>query len=127
MRQPPMRSEHLGQSFRHAFRGLWHAFRSQRNVRIHAAAAVLVLGAGILFGATPLELALIVLTIAMVIVAELINSALEAVVDLAAPYIDPLAGIAKDVAAAAVLLTALTAVVVGALILGPRLIALTAR
>ena len=126
-RGPAMRSESLAASFRHAFAGLWHALRTQRNVRIHAIAAVVVLGLGLALRLTPLELALLAIAIAIVLVAELLNTAIEATVDLAAPYIDPLARVAKDAAAAAVLLAAVAAVVIGALVLGPHLLTLLGR
>lgn len=122
-----MRSESLGASFRHAFRGLWHALRTQRNVRIHAAAAAAVFALALGLGLTPLDVALLTMAVAIVFVAELVNTALEAVVDLSAPYVDPLARVAKDAAAAAVLLAALAAVLVGVLILGPHLLPLLGR
>jgi diacylglycerol kinase len=123
---PAMRSRSLADSFRHAFAGLWYTLRTQRNMRLHLAAALLVGALGLALGLTPVELALLVFAIALVMVAELVNTALEAVVDLAAPYVDPLAGIAKDVSAAAVLLSAVVAVLIGALVLGPHLLALLA-
>lgn len=114
----------FGESLRFAWAGLVWAWRTQGNLRRHAAAAVLALAFTRRLGVAPAEQALVVLTIALVFVAELFNTALEAVVDLYKHSYHPLAKTAKDVAAAAVLLAALAAVLVGVLILGPPLLKL---
>lgn len=108
-------------AFRHAFRGMFYAFRTQRNAWIHAlaTAAVGLLGCWARLSAT--AWAIIILTVALVFTAEFINTAIEAAVDLASPNQHPLAKIAKDVGAAAVLIAALAAVLIGLLILGPPL------
>ncbi len=108
-------------SFGHAFRGVWAALRSEVHLQIHAVATVVVIGLGFYFGITRLEWALVALAIAGVWAAELLNTAIEALTDLASPTYHPLAGKAKDVAAGAVLLAALGALVVGALVFGPYL------
>ena len=108
-------------SFGHAGRGVWSALRSEVHLRIHAVATVLVLGLGFYCGISRLEWALVALAIAGVWTAELLNTAIEALTDLASPDFHPLAGKAKDVAAGAVLLAAAGAVVVGALVFGPHL------
>ncbi|HWG44251.1 MAG TPA: diacylglycerol kinase family protein [Gemmataceae bacterium] len=108
-------------SFRHAFAGWWFVLRTQRNAWIHAVASVAVLAVGLWLELGRIEWAILALTIALVWVAEFVNTAVEAVVDLLSPNIHPLAKVAKDVAAAAVLIAALTAIVVGLLILGPPL------
>ncbi len=108
-------------SFRHAFAGWAYVIRTQRNAWIHSLASMGVFGLGLWLGLSSLEWAVIFLTIALVWMAEFINTALEAVVDLASPDLHPLAKVGKDVAAAAVLVGALTAVMVGLLILGPPL------
>ena len=108
-------------SFRHAFSGWWHVLRTQRNAWIHAVISVSVMLAGWWLGLSRLEWAILFLTLGLVWMAEFFNTALEAVVDLASPERHPLAKTAKDVAAAAVLLTALAAVVIGLLVLGPPL------
>lgn len=108
-------------SFRHAFAGWVYVIRTQRNAWIHSLASVGVLALGLWMGLSRLEWAMIVLAIALVWMAEFINTALEAVVDLASPNLHPLAKVGKDVAAAAVLVGAFTAAVVGLLILGPPL------
>jgi len=111
-------------SFVYAWRGILHVFRTQRNFRIHLAVAVLVLLAGVGVGMTSLELALLALTIALVLVAEVINTGVEAAVDLVTLDHEPRAEIAKDVAAGAVLLSAVFSVVVGILVFVPHLVRL---
>ncbi len=111
-----------GRAFRYAFSGWWHVIRTQRNAWIHAMVSVTVVGIGLWLGLSPSEWAIITITIAMVWTAEFINTALEAVVDLASPQHHPLAQVGKDVGAAAVLIAALSAAIVGFLILGPALL-----
>ena len=106
-------------SFGYAFRGWWYVLRSQRNVWLHVVISVIVIGVSTWIGLKPLEWAVIVLTMAIVFAAEFLNTAIEAVVDLASPRKHPLAKVGKDVGAGAVLIAALAAVVVGLLILGP--------
>jgi diacylglycerol kinase (ATP) len=101
--------------------------RTQANARIHAVFTVFVVIAGFASGISRLEWCAIVGVIGLVWTAEGVNTAIEAVVDLASPDMHPLAGKAKDVAAGAVLLAALAAVVVGLLVFGPRVLALLGR
>lgn len=108
-------------SFRHAFAGWWYVLRSQRNAWIHAVASVAVFVLALWLGLGRLEWSILMLTVALVWVAEFVNTSVEAVVDLLSPEIHPRAKVAKDVAAAAVLIAALAAVVIGLLILGPPL------
>ena len=108
-------------SFRFAFAGVRLMLLSQPNARLHAGATLLVVIVGSWLGLGRVEWALLVLVMGLVWVAESINTAIEAVVDLASPELHPLAKRAKDVAAAAVLAGALTAIIVGLLILGPPL------
>lgn len=110
--------------FGHAFRGLWHALRTQRNMRVHLAAAILVTIAGILLRISAVEFAMLYVAIAGVFIAEMFNTVIEICVDLAQPEYHPLARVAKDVAAGAVLLSAILAVVIGVFVLGPHLWAL---
>lgn len=107
-------------SLRYAWSGVYHAVRSQRHVRWHLCAAVVVLAAAVLGGVTPVELAVLLVTITLVLTAELFNTAAEAIVDLVSPEPHPLAKIAKDVAAGAVLVSAGGAVLVGLAIFLPR-------
>lgn len=111
-------------SFGHAFRGVWAALRSELHLQFHAVATVLVLGAGYYFKLSGLEWALVALAVASVWAAELFNTAIETLTNLVSPSYHPLAGKAKDVAAGAVLLAALGALVVGALVFGPKVWAL---
>jgi diacylglycerol kinase len=108
-------------SFRHAFDGGWHIIRREPNARIHAAAALLVVGLGAWLRLAARDWAVLVLAIGGVVALEAMNTAVERAVDLACPDDHPLAKITKDVAAAAVLIGAAVAVVIGLLILGPPL------
>jgi diacylglycerol kinase (ATP) len=108
-------------SFRYAFAGIGHVIRTQRNAWIHAVISLSVIGIGAWLRLARIEWALIALAMGVVWAAEIINTALEALVDLAAPEPHPRARIAKDCAAAAVLVTAIMAVVIGLLVLGPPL------
>jgi diacylglycerol kinase len=108
-------------SFRFAFAGWWYMLRTQRNAWIHAVISTMVFALGLWLGLGRLEWAVLVLTIGLVWMAEFVNTALEAVVDLASPDLHPLARVGKDVAAAAVLVGAATAAVIGLLVLGPPL------
>ena len=108
-------------SFGHAFRGVGAALRSEVHLRFHALATAVVIGLGFYYHIARLEWALVALAVASVWAAELLNTAIEALTDLASPAYHPLAGKAKDVAAGAVLLAALGAVVVGVLVFGPKL------
>ena len=109
------------QSFGHAFRGWWYVMRTQRNAWIHVVAATIVFVIALWLNVPPHGWALLILTIAMVFTAEFINTAIEAVVDLASPEKHPLAKVGKDVGAAAVLISAIAAILIGLLILGPPL------
>ena len=108
-------------SFRHAFHGWWYVIRTQRNAWIHASITTLVLILGLWLQLPARDWAVLILVIAMVWSAEFFNTSIEAVVDLASPVHHPLAKVGKDVGAAAVLIAAGAAVLVGLLILGPPL------
>ena len=108
-------------AFGHAFRGLWYVLQTQHNAWIHILFATAVIIVGLWVGLKPFDWAVIVLTIAMVFTAEFINTAIEAVVDLASPVHHPLAKVGKDVGAGAVLVAALAGIVIGLLIIGPPL------
>ena len=113
----------LPASFRYAAQGLIYGFRSQRNFRIHVVTGVFVFGLGLWLQLPLPQLAVLVLTVAAVLVLELINTATEAVVDLAiGRQFHPLARIAKDCAAAAVLVAALSSLVIAALLILPALL-----
>lgn len=108
-------------SFRYAFQGWGYVLRTQRNAWIHSAIATAVFLVGLWLELPARDWAVIILTAALVFSAEFINTAIEAVVDLATAEHHPLAKIGKDVGAAAVLVAALAAVLIGLLILGPPL------
>jgi diacylglycerol kinase (ATP) len=116
-----MYRSNLLSSFKYAFAGLAYLVRTQRNARIHLGISLVVIVLGFWSGLSRTEWAIIALTIGLVLAAESFNTVAEAAVDLASPQFHPLAKIAKDVAAGAVLLMAIAAVVVGLLILGPPL------
>jgi diacylglycerol kinase (ATP) len=109
-------------SFRYAGRGLADLFRYENNAKIHALAAVAVVGAGVWVRLSPLEWAVLVIQIGLVFAAEAVNTALEKLADRLTTQQDPLIRAAKDLAAGAVLITAITAIVVAALIFGPKFI-----
>jgi diacylglycerol kinase (ATP) len=118
---PERRRTTLLQSFNHAFQGLVHAVRYQRNMRIHMVVALVVLVVSVFLNVSRLELVIVFASIAFVIMAELINTAVEAVVDIVTEEFDPRAKVAKDVAAAGVLIAAINALVVAYLVLADRL------
>jgi len=111
-------------SFRFAFAGVVELFRSQANAKIHLGFCILVLVVGCYFDLTATEWCLVVFAIVSVFSAEAFNTALENLTDLVSPGHHPLAGKAKDLAAAAVLMTAAGAAIVGTVIFLPKLLAL---
>jgi diacylglycerol kinase (ATP) len=114
----------LPSSFRYAAKGLIYSFGSQRNFRIHVITGAVVFSLGLWLGLSLERLAVLVLTVAAVLVLELLNTATEAVVDLAiGRQFHPLARIAKDCAAAAVLVAALASMLIALLLLLPPLLA----
>ncbi len=108
--------------FRFAVRGMSHFFRTQRNARIQLAAAVLVVAAGLVLGLTATEWLVVVICIAMVLAAEMFNTAIELLTDLVSPNYSEKAGRIKDMAAGAVLLAAMAAIIAGLTIFLPRII-----
>jgi diacylglycerol kinase len=115
------------QSFRCALAGVAYVLRTQRNAHIELAAAVLTIAAGMWLRVTYLEWTLLALTIGLVFVAEMMNTAVEHAVDVATREQDPLARVAKDAAAGSVLTAIIVAFVTGLLVFGPRLWALIGR
>jgi len=108
-------------TFRYAFEGILHVLRTQPNAQIHAAISVAVVIVGLWLQIDRLEWAILLVMMAVVWVAEFVNTAVEAAVDLSTMEQHPMAKVAKDVAAGAVLVAAILAVIVGLLILGPLL------
>jgi diacylglycerol kinase len=108
-------------SFYFAFAGLWFLFRTQRNARIELAIGVGACAMGAWLHITRVEWAIVIFTIALVLILEGLNTAVECAIDLASPEIHPKAKVAKDLAAGMVLLASIASVLVGLLIFGPLL------
>jgi len=107
-------------SFGYAIRGIRYVFGTEANMKIHIAISILVIICGIVFAISLTEWIFCLLCIGMVVAAEMLNTAIENVVDLASPDQHPLAGKAKDIAAGAVLICAIISVVIGLLIFIPK-------
>ena len=114
------RKQPLFKSFGYAFEGIWTGISKERNMKIHCLAVILVTAVGTFVGLTPMEWCICLLLFGMVISLELVNTAVEAVVDLVTEERKPLAKIAKDTAAGAVLFTAIMAVIIGCIIFIPH-------
>jgi diacylglycerol kinase len=125
--QPPIsgvpRADFL-RSFVFAWNGLMYSVRTQRNARVHALIGTCAIVLGLVLHISPVEFAMVFVAITLVFIAEMFNTVAEACVDLATQEYDPLARIAKDVAAGAVLLNAMLSVVIGLLVFGPHLLTL---
>ncbi|MDP4096981.1 diacylglycerol kinase family protein [Paenibacillus sp. P96] len=120
-----MRPPHSWRStFRYALEGIRYTLRTQINMRMHAAISLCVIAAGIVFHISRMEWLFIITACALVMMAELLNTAVEAVVDLVSPDAHPLAKAAKDTAAGAVLLAAVFAVIIGLIVFYQPLLAL---
>jgi len=111
-------------SFSYPIKGLKYAYRNEQNLAVDVGIALFVILAGIIFKINIYEWAILFLTIGLVIACELINTAIEAVVDLVTEEYHPLAKVAKDTSAAAVFIFAIVAVLVGIIIFLPKLISL---
>jgi len=111
-RRPPSVLE----SFNYAFEGIIHVLRTQRNMRIHFVVAALVLVAALASGVDKLELIALLLAIAFVLITEMVNTAIEGAIDVATTSFDPMAKLAKDIAAGAVLIASAVAVAIGYLV-----------
>ncbi|WP_251861871.1 diacylglycerol kinase [Clostridium sp. Marseille-Q2269] len=116
-----MKVNKLLDSFNYAIDGIIHAVRTQRNMRIHMLSALLVLTACFFYDLSKIELVVVCITITLVIFAELMNTAIEFAIDATTNYYHPLAKVSKNVAAGAVLLTAINAIVVGYIIFWDKL------
>jgi diacylglycerol kinase (ATP) len=112
----PRRSPNILESANFAFEGIIHVLRTQRNMRIHLFAATVVLIAGLATDVDRLELIALLLAIAFVLIAEMINTAIEAAIDVATTAFDPMAKLAKDIAAGAVLIATINAIAIGYLV-----------
>lgn len=116
-----MKIRRFTDSFNYAIEGIIYAVKTQKNMRFHMIIAILVLLGSLFFDFTKIEMLILFITITLVIVLEMINTAIEATIDVLANYYHPLAKIAKNVAAGAVLIGAVNAVVVGYLLFFEKL------
>lgn len=112
----PRRPPTIVESFNFAIEGIIHVLRTQRNMRIHFAVAVAVLIAALVFDISRLELIALLIAISFVLIAEMVNTAIEGAVDVASTSFDPMAKLAKDIGAGAVLIAAINAIAVGYLV-----------
>jgi diacylglycerol kinase (ATP) len=116
-----MKVKKLIDSFNYAIEGIIYAIRTQRNMKIHMLVTIMVLTASFFFDLSKVELLIITITITLVIVSEMINTAVECAIDATTNFYHPLAKIAKNVAAGAVLVTAINSVLVAYVIFWDRL------
>ena len=110
--------------FGFAFSGLWYAIRTQVNMKVHISITIIAITLGIVLHVSAVEFALIFVAITGVLIAEMFNTVIELCVDLASPSYHPLAKTAKDIAAGAVLLSAIMAIIIALFVFGPHLWAL---
>lgn len=122
-----MRVRKLMDSFNYAFEGIIYALKTQKNMKIHFGVSVIVLISSLFFSLTKIEVMLLLLTISMVIIAEMINTSIESTIDLMTDQYNIFAKIAKNVAAGAVLIAALNAVIMAYLIFFHKLNPFTHR
>lgn len=113
------KSKTIGMSFFYALTGIWTTLREERNMRFHFASAIFVIGVSFYFSITKAEWLMILIAIGGMFALEMINSAIERVVDLATTRYHPLAKQAKDMAAGAVLVYAIVSAAIGAIIFLP--------
>lgn len=116
-----MKARPIFQSFNYAIDGIVYVLRTQRNMRIHFSIAALVLLFSLALGVESTQFIILTIAIALVIISELFNTAIESAIDVTTNTYDPLAKIAKDVAAGAVLVSTIVAVTIGYLIFFPKL------
>jgi diacylglycerol kinase len=116
--------ELIGKSINHAFRGFCYAVKSERNLRIELIIAFIVIVAGVVFGLGLVEWILVCGSIFLVVVCELFNTAIEVLCDIINGKHDARIGIAKDVAAASVLLSCVISCIIGILVFGHRILSL---
>ncbi len=109
------------QSFVFAFQGVRYTLRTQFNMRVHLSLAILAIAMGIWLDISPVEFAMIFIAITLVIVSEMVNTVIEACVDLVTREYHPLAKVAKDVAAGVVLVNAVLSLIIAAFVFGPHL------
>lgn len=118
------KSKNVISSFKYAFQGMFSALKTERNLKIHVTIMILVIIAGIVLKISKIEWIICIILFGLVIGGEMLNSAIETVVDIAMPDINSKAKFAKDAAAGAVLVLAIASAIIGFMIFGPKLIAL---
>jgi diacylglycerol kinase (ATP) len=114
------RPQTIFDSFNYAIEGIIHALRTQRNLRIHFVVAVSVIVLALIVSVSKIELIALLLAISFVLIAEMINTAIEGAIDVATTSFDPMAKLAKDVAAGAVLIATINAIAIGYLVFSSR-------
>jgi diacylglycerol kinase (ATP) len=122
-RRPPS----ILESFNYAFEGVIHVLRTQRNMRIHFLIAAAVLAVAVAIGVSKLELIALLLAIAFVLIAEMVNTAVEHTIDVATTSFDPMAKLAKDIGAGAVLIASVNAIAIGYLVFSDRIASRSTR
>ena len=118
------KSKNVITSFKYAFQGVFSEITTERNLKIHISIMILVIIAGIFFKISKMEWIICIILFGLVIGGEMLNSAIETVVDIAMPEINPKAKFAKDVAAGAVLIFAISSAIIGLIIFIPKIIAI---
>ena len=118
---PRQEYKKLINSFKYAIEGIISSFKTERNMKIHVLAMIVVIALGLFFKLNKVEWCFIIIAIASVISAELFNTAIETVVDMVSPERNPKAKLAKDIAAGAVLVVAIGAAIIGFIIFGPQI------
>lgn len=119
---PKQECKKLINSFKYAIEGFVSSFKTERNMKIHVLAMLVVIIGGFIKKISPMEWCILAITISLVLMAELFNTAIETIVDMVSPGKNEKAKLAKDISAAAVLVLAIGAVVVGAIIFIPKFI-----
>ena len=119
---PKQEYKKLINSFKYAIEGIISSFKTERNMKIHVLATIVVIALGFFFRLDKVEWCFIIIAIASVISAELFNTAIETVVDMICPERNPKAKLAKDIAAGAVLVVAICAAIIGFIVFGPKVI-----
>ena len=115
------KSKNVISSFKYAFQGVFSAIKTERNLKIHISIMILVIIAGIFLKISKMEWIICIILFGLVIGGEMLNSAIETVVDIAMPEINPKAKFAKDVAAGAVLIFAISSAIIGLIIFIPKI------
>ena len=118
------KSKNVITSFKYAFQGVFSAIKTERNLKIHISIMILVIIAGIFLKISKMEWIICILLFGLVFGGDMLNSAIETVVDIAMPELYPKAKFAKDVAAGAVLIFAISSAIIGLIIFIPKIIAI---